>query len=169
MASAIVLLTSCGQAEAAYLTSMVVPVISAGLPPDQPPAQFNEFELGMDIGKQIDERIARGADIVDTLTDLGVPERDAEVMEMARTGNRITVELTAHEATNGARHQTDVSVNLISTELGLILVSPPAGEPREGATSVFMPAEPFAVSMAVRDLTARLPSGTWFPNENYDI
>jgi len=147
----------------------VVPIISAGLPPDQPPAQFNEFELGMDIGKQIDERIARGADIVDTLTDLGVPERDAEIMEMARTGNRITVELTAHEATNGARHQTDVSVNLISTELGLILVSPPAGEPREGGTSVFMPAEPFAVSMAVRDLTARLPSGTWFPNENYDI
>lgn len=147
----------------------VVPIISAGLPPDQPPAQFNEFELGMDIGKQIDERIARGADIVGTLTDLGVPERDAEIMELARTGPRITVELTAHEATNGARHQTDVSINLISTELGLILVSPPAGEPREGGTSVFMPAEPFAVSMAVRDLTARLPSGTWFPDENYDI
>lgn len=147
----------------------VVPIISAGLPPDQPPLQFNEFELGMDIGKQIDERIARGADIVDTLTDLGVPEQDAEIMELARTGRRITVELTAHESTNGARHQTDVSINLISTELGLLLVSPPAGEPREGGTSVFMPAEPFAVSMAVRDLTARLPSGTWFPDENYDI
>ncbi len=59
----------------------VVPIISAGLPPDQPPAQFSEFELRMDIGKQIDERISRGADIVDTLTDLGIPERDAEIME----------------------------------------------------------------------------------------
>jgi hypothetical protein len=147
----------------------VVPIVTAGLPPDQPPAHFSEFELRMDIGKQIDERIGRGADIVDTLTDLGVPERDAEIMEVARTGARTTVELTAHEATNGARHQTDVSVNLISTEMGLILISPLAGEPREGGTSVFAPAEPFAVSMAVRDLTTRLPSGTWFPNENYDI
>lgn len=147
----------------------VVPIISAGLPQDQPPARFTEFELRMDIGKQIDERIARGADIMETLTDLGVPERDAEVMELARTGERITVELTAHDSLNGARHQTDVSVNLVSTEVGLILVSPPAGEPREGGRSVFAPAEPFAISMAIRDLTARLPSGTWFPNENYDI
>lgn len=147
----------------------IVPIISAGLPQDQQPARFAEFDLRMDIGKQIDERIARGADIVETLTDLGVPERAAEIMELARTGHRITVELTAHDATNGARHQTDVSVNLISTEVGLILVSPQAGEPREGGTSTFGPAEPFAISMAVRDLTDRLPSGTWFPNENYDI
>jgi hypothetical protein len=147
----------------------LVPIISAGLPQDQPPARFAEFELRMDVGKQIDERIARGADILETLTDLGVAERDAEVMELARTGERITVELTAHDAINGARHQTDVSVNLISTEVGLILVSPPAGEPREGGSSIFAPAEPFAISMAVRDLTDRLPSGAWFPHENYDI
>ena len=93
----------------------------------------------------------------------------AEIMELARTGDRITVELTAHDAINGARHQTDVSVNLISTEVGLILVSPPSGEPRDGGNSIFAPGEPFAISMAVRDLTDRLPSGTWFPNENYDI
>jgi hypothetical protein len=147
----------------------VVPVISAGLPPDQLPARFSEFELAMDIGTQIDGRISRGADMVDTLTDLGIPERDAEIMELARTGNRTTVELTAHDASDGARHKTDVSVNLISTEVGLILVSAAPGEPRAGGTSVFTPAEPFAISMAVRDLTARLPSGTWFPNENYDI
>ena len=145
----------------------VVPIISAGLPPDQRPAQFNEFELRMDIGKQIDERIGRGADIMETLTDLGLPERDAEIMEFARTGAHTTVELTAHESTNGACHQTHVSVNLISTEVGLILVNP--GEQGEGVTSVFTPAEPLTVTMAVRDLTARLPSGTWFPNENYGI
>ena len=141
--------------------------------PDYPrisqPAQFTEFELGMDIGKQIDERIARGADIVDTLTDLGVPERDAEIMELARTGNRITVELTAHDSTNGARHQTDVSVNLISTEVGLDPRQSAGGGATRGRNVNLRPAEPFAVSMAVRDLTARLPSGTWFPNENYDI
>lgn len=147
----------------------IVPIITAGLPPDQPPARFEEFRLPMDIGKAIDERISRGADVVETLVDLGVPEQDAEIMEIARTGDRITVELTAHEASNGSRRQTDVSVNLISTEVGLILVSPPAGEPREGGSSVFAPAEPFAVSMAVRELTERLPSGTWFPDESYSI
>ncbi|MCH9731953.1 MAG: ESX secretion-associated protein EspG [Actinomycetia bacterium] len=147
----------------------VVPVICAGLPPDHTPAAFTEFSLPMDVGKQIDERIGRGADIVETLTELGVPERDAEIMEMARTGARVNVEVTAHEATNGARQQTDVSVNVISTEVGTLLVSPPAGEPREGGTSVFTAADPFAVAMAVRDLTDRLPSGTWFPEENFEI
>ena len=147
----------------------IVPIVTAGLPPDQRPANFEEFSLPMDTGKAIDDRIGRGADIVETLTELGVPEREAEIMEVARTGERITVELTAHEATNGARHNTDVSVNVISTEVGLILVSPPAGEPRAGGVSVFAPGEPFAVAMAVRDLTDRLPSGTWFPEENFSI
>jgi hypothetical protein len=147
----------------------IVPIITAGLPDDALPARFEEFSLPMDIGKAIDDRIGRGADIVETLTDLGVPEREAEIMELARTGERITVELTAHEATNGARHSTDVSVNVISTEVGSILVSPPPGEPREGGSSVFAPAESFAVAMAVRDLTDRLPSGTWFPEENFSI
>jgi hypothetical protein len=147
----------------------IVPIVTAGLPPDQRPANFDEFSLRMDTGKAIDDRIGRGADIVETLTELGVPEREAEIMEVARTGERITVELTAHEATNGARHNTDVSVNVISTEVGLILVSPPAGEPRAGGVSVFAPGEPFAVAMAVRDLTDRLPSGTWFPEENFSI
>ncbi|OKH76728.1 secretion protein [Mycobacterium sp. SWH-M3] len=147
----------------------VVPIITAGLPTDAHPAQFNEFELPMDVGKSIDARIGRGADIVETLTDLGIPEREADIMEIARTGDRITVELTAHEATNGARHQTDVSVNIISTEVGLILVSPLPGQPREGGISVFAPGEPFAIAMAVRDLTSRLPAGPWFPEENFDI
>jgi EspG family len=147
----------------------IVPIITAGLPPDQRPAHFDEFSLPMDTGKAIDDRIGRGADVVETLTELGVPEREAEIMEVARTGDRITVELTAHEATNGARHHTDVSVNVISTEVGLILVSPPAEEPRAGGVSVFAPGDRFGVAMAVRDLTDRLPSGTWFPEENFSI
>ena len=147
----------------------LVPIVTAGIPDDQRPARFEEFSIPMDTGKAIDDRIGRGADIVETLVDLGVPEREAEIMELARTGERITIELTAHEATNGAHHDTDVSVNVISTEVGAILVSPPAGEPREGGSSVFAPAEPFAVAMAVRDLTDRLPSGTWFPEENFSI
>jgi hypothetical protein len=147
----------------------LVPIITAGLPEDQRPAHFEEFSIPMDTGKAIDDRIGRGAEIVETLVDLGVPEREAEIMELARTGERITIELTAHEATNGARNNTDVSVNVISTEVGSILVSPPAGEPREGGSSVFAPAEPFAVAMAIRDLTDRLPSGTWFPEENFSI
>lgn len=147
----------------------VVPIITAGLPTDAHPAQFNEFELPIDVGKAIDARIGRGADITETLTDLGIPEREAGIMEIARTGDRITVELTAHAATNGARHQSDVSVNIISTDVGLILVSPLPGQPRAGGTSIFTPGEPFAIAMAVRDLTDRLPCGPWFPEENFDI
>lgn len=147
----------------------LVPIVTAGLPDDARPAHFEEFSIPMDTGKAIDDRIGRGADIVETLVDLGVPEREAEIMELARTGERITIELTAHEATNGARNATDVSVNIISTQVGSILVSPPAGEPREGGSSIFAPAEPFAVAMAIRDLTDRLPSGTWFPEENFSI
>jgi len=147
----------------------VVPIITAGLPLDQPPARFEEFSLPMDIGKSIDERVGRGADMSAALVELGIPERDADIMEVARTGDRITVELTAHEAINGARHHTDVSVNVISTQVGLILVSPMPGEPRAGGASVFSPGEPFSVAMAVRELTERLPSGTWFPEENFSI
>lgn len=147
----------------------LVPIITTGLPEDQHPARFNEFELSMDIGKKIDERVSRGADLAEALVDLGISESDADIMSMARSGKRITVELTAHEAVNGARHQTDVSVNLISTDVGLILVSPTSGSPGSGGVSLFSPAEPFAVAMAVRDLTARLPSGTWFPDENVNI
>lgn len=33
---------------------------------------------------------------------------------------------------------------------------------------MFAPAEPFAVAVALRDLTARLPT-PWFPHENFDI
>jgi hypothetical protein len=149
-------------------TESIVPIITAGLP-DQPPARFDEFVLPMDTGKAIDERVSRGADIVEALTELGIPERDAQIMEIARTGEHTNVEITAHELTDGARHQTDVCINVINTEVGRILVSPPAGEPRAGGESVFAPADPFAVAMAVRDLTARLPSGTWFPEENFNI
>ena len=149
-------------------TESVVPIIAAGLP-EQPPARFDEFCLPMDTGKAIDARIGRGADVVETLTELGIPEWEAEIMEVARTGDHINVEITAHEATNGARHETDVGINVISTEVGRILVSPQAGEPRAGGSSVFAPADPFSVAMAVRDLTARLPSGTWFPEENFSI
>jgi hypothetical protein len=149
-------------------TGSVVPIITTGLA-DQPPARFDEFVLPMDTGKAIDERVARGADMIEALTELGVPERAAQIMGIARTGKHTNVEITAHEATNGAHHQSDVCINLINTEVGRILVSPPAGEPRVGGESVFAPADPFAVAMAVRDLTNRLPSGTWFPEENFNI
>lgn len=146
----------------------LVPVVTAGLP-DQPPARFSEFSLPMDLGVTIDKRIAQGADVIDTLTAFDIPDREAQVMALARSGERIYIELTAHEATNGARHGTDVSVSITSSDVGRILISPPPGEPRAGGTSVFAPAETFDVAMAIRELTARLPSGPWFPDENFDI
>lgn len=146
----------------------LVPVVTAGLE-DQPPADFTEFTLPMDLGAAIDKRIAAGADVGETLSALGIPEREAEVMELARLGERSWVEITAHEAADtGARHHTDVCVNIINSEVGRILVAPPADEPRAGGESVFAPAEPFAIAVALRDLTARLPT-PWFPDEHFDI
>lgn len=147
-------------------TEAIVPIITVGLP-DQPPAQFDEFSLPMDTGKSIDSLVAGGADMVELLTGLGVAESDAEVMEFARAADRITVELTAHEAINGARYNTDVSVNIFNTAVGRILVSPPAGEPRAGGESLFAPGDPFSIAVAVRDLTARLPDGPWFPDDHF--
>ena len=148
----------------------VVPIITAGLPIDAQPARFTEFELSMKTGAAIDTRIARGADIVETLTELGIPEQAASVMELARTGDRVNIELTAHVATgNGAHHHTDVSVNIISTEVGLILVSPASGESEADGISTFAPGDTFAIAMAVRELTARLPTGPWFPEETYEL
>jgi EspG family len=146
----------------------VVPIITAGLP-DQSPARFDEFSLPLDITTTIDERIAHGADIVETLTELGVPEETAQVMEIARTGEHTNVEITAHDAINGASHATDVCINIISTEVGRILVCPSTDAGGGAGESVFAPADPFAVAVAVHDLTARLPSGTWFPDETFTI
>ena len=114
----------------------------------------------MDLGAAIDTRIAAGADVAETLAAFDIPEREAQIMELARHGERSWVEITAHEATaTGARHQTDVCVNLINSEVGRILVHPPTPTTRRGRReSMFAPAEPFAVAVALRDLTARLPT-----------
>lgn len=147
----------------------LIPVLTAGLD-DQPPADFNEFTLPMDLGAAIDKRIAAGADVAETLAAFDIPEREAQIMELARHGERSWVEITAHEATaTGSRHQTDVCVNLINSEVGRILVHPADPDaPRAAGESVFAPAEPFAVAVALRDLTARLPT-PWFPDEHFDI
>ena len=145
----------------------LVPIVTAGLA-EQRPARFAEFALPMDLGVAVDRRIAAGADIAETLTGLGLSERQAQVMELARSGDRVLVEITAHELTeHGARRDTDVCVNIINSDVGRILVAPPPGEPRQGGESGFAPAEPFAIAVALRDLTARLPSGSWFPDESF--
>lgn len=147
-------------------TEALVPIVTAGLP-DQPPAQFDEFTLSMDAGVALDKKAAGGADVVALLTEMDVPESDARIMDLVLQGDRQYVEITAHEGINGARHQTDVSVNVYTTDVGRILVSPPAGEPRAGGESVFAPADGFAIAVALRDLTARLPSGVWFPDDTF--
>lgn len=149
-------------------TQAVVPIITTGLP-EQPPARFDEFVMPMETGATIDKRIARGADITTTLTGLGIPESSAQAMELARGGEWVNVEITAHEAVNGAHRNTDVGVSVINTDIGRILVAPEDDRPRAEASSVFSPADPFAVAVAIRDLTARLPSGPWFPDENLTL
>lgn len=149
-------------------TEAIVPIITVGLP-DQAPARFGEFTLPMDTGVAIDKRIARGADVTTTLLELGIPERAAQAMDIARAGEWLNVELTAHESTNGAQRRTDVCINIINTAIGRILVAPADEQARAAASSIFSPADPFSVAVAIRDLTARLPSGAWFPDETLTI
>ncbi|ODR09888.1 secretion protein [Mycolicibacillus koreensis] len=147
----------------------LVPVVTVGLD-DQQPAVFAEFSLPMELGVTLDKKIAAGADIGAVLAQAGVPEPDAQVMEIARSGDHPFVEITAHEQLpEGSRQATDVCVNVINTEIGRILVSPDPDEPRASGVSVFRPAEPFAVAVALRDLTERLPSRAWFPDESFTI
>ncbi len=144
----------------------VVPIVTAGLE-DQRPASFTEFAIPMDLGVRVDKRIAAGAEVSAVLADLDIPERAAEVMELALDGQRSFVEITAHDVVEGAPHSTDVSVSVINSAAGRILVSP-GDEPRHGGDSTFGPGDSFAIAVALRDLTARLPSRSWF-DESFDI
>lgn len=142
-------------------TEALVPIVTAGLQ-DLQPARFREFSLSLRDAKSIDERVRKGADIIDALTDLGVPASDAAVMELAYSGAHPYIELTAHDAINGARRDTEVSINVFNSSVGRIVVSTPPGEQE----CIFAPGDPFAIAVAIRDLTDRLPSGTWFPDDN---
>lgn len=149
-------------------TEDLAPIITTGLP-DQEPAAIDDFVIPMEVGAAIDKRVARGADIVEALLAHGVDERSAQAMEIARMGERVNVELTAHESTNGGRRDTEVSINILNTDVGRMLVLPIDDKPRAESSSMFTPAEPFTIAVAIRDLTARLPGGTWFPNESLTL
>lgn len=153
--------------EVAY-SEALVPIITTGIE-EKAPARFEDFTIKMDAGARADQLIKDGADSYEVAQSLGVPESAANLMAFARSEEVVNVEVQAHDAVNGSRRETDVSVNLLNTVAGRILVSPPAGGLREGGESVFSPADPFAVAVALRDLTARLPSGTWFPQENLTL
>lgn len=136
-----------------------------GLDQRQQPAVFEEFDMDMDVGAAIDKRVAAGADVAEALVQEGISLDAAEVMETARRGERTLVELTAHDLVDGRRSSTDVSVNIIDSRVGRILVAPGPGEPRVGGVSTFAPGTAFQISVALRNLTERLPSGSWFPEE----
>lgn len=146
----------------------LVPIITTGIE-EKAPARFEDFTIKMDAGARADQLIKDGADPYEIAQSLGVPESAANLMALARSEEIVNVEVQAHDAVNGTRRETDVSVNLLNTVAGRILVSPPAGAAREGGESVFSPADSFSIAVALRDLTARLPSGTWFPEENLTL
>lgn len=86
------------------------------------------------------------------------------MVESVFNGPRNYVEVVA-----GARDQdgqsatTEVGLSIVDTTGGRILVSPSRAYDGEWV-STFSPGTPYAIAVAIDQLTAGLPDGQWFPD-----
>ncbi|WP_264035243.1 ESX secretion-associated protein EspG, partial [Mycobacterium lacus] len=141
----------------------LVPVLGAGLA-NRPPARFDEFSLPARVGTRADERLRAGASLAEVVDYLGIPESARAVVESVFNGPRNYVEVVA-----GARDQdgqsatTEVGLSIVDTTGGRILVSPSRAYDGEWV-STFSPGTPYAIAVAIDQLTAGLPDGQWFPD-----
>ena len=143
-------------------------VLCSGLDP-QPPASLTEFCMPLAAGVALDAAVATGTDLHDALSDVGADPDQADILLTAYTGGRVTVEITAGDASTGIRHTTNLSVNIINTDAGRLCAHPQPEHPGDhdgGEVTVFAPGDDHTIAAAVNELTARLPAGAWFPDEN---
>ncbi|EFV14568.1 ESX secretion-associated protein EspG [Segniliparus rugosus] len=142
--------------------SALVPSVVAGLS-QRAPAQFPEFTLPAEAGAKADEKLRSGASLDDVVERLGIPPAARPVVQAALRGRRSYVEVVAGQRDGAAKRSTEVGVSVVDTGAGRVLVSP-----RRAADGVwlstFAPGTPFAIAVAVDQLTAELPEGRWFPN-----
>jgi hypothetical protein len=141
----------------------LVPVLGVGLA-HRPPARFDEFSMPARVGARADERLRNGTPLAEVLEYLGIPESARPVVESVFTGPRSYVEIVAGCRHDGQHATTEVGMSIVDTTAGRVLVSPSRAFDGEWI-STFSPGTPFAIAMAVEQLTATLPDGQWFPGK----
>jgi len=141
----------------------LVPVLGVGLA-QRPPARFDEFSMPARVGARADERLRSGAPLPEVLDYLGIPASARPVVESVFGGPRSYVEIVAGCHRDGRHATTEVGMSLVDTTAGRVLVSPSRAYDGEWV-STFGPGTPFAVAVAVEQLTALLPDDDWFPGQ----
>ena len=138
----------------------LVPVLGVGLA-QRPPARFDEFSMPTRVGARADERLRFGAAPSEVLDYLGIPQSARPVVESVFTGPRSYVEIVAGCRNDGQHATTEVGTSIVDTTAGRVLVSPSRAFDGEWV-STFSPGTPFAIAVAIEQLTALLPDGQWF-------
>ncbi len=139
----------------------LVPVLGVGLA-QRPPARFDEFSMPMRVGARADERLRSGAELSEVVDYLGIPASARPVVESVFTGPRSYVEIVAGCHRDGRHSTSEVGMSIVDTAAGRVLVSPSRAFDGEWV-STFAPGTPFAIAVAIEQLTALLPDGLWFP------
>jgi hypothetical protein len=138
----------------------LVPILGVGLA-QRPPARFDEFSLPAQVGARADGRLRNGAALAEVLDYLGIPKSARSVVESVFTGPRSYVEIVAGCHRDGQHTSTEVGISIVDTTAGRVLVSPSRAFDGEWI-STFSPGTPFAIGVAVEQLTGQLPDGHWF-------
>ncbi|HTQ18927.1 ESX secretion-associated protein EspG [Mycobacterium sp.] len=141
----------------------LVPVLGVGLA-QRPPARFDEFSMPTRVGARADERLRAGTPLAEVLDYLGIPESARPVVESVFSGPRSYVEVVAGCRRNGRQSTTEVGMSIVDTTAGRVLVSPSRAYDGEWV-SAFSPGTPFAIAVAIEQLTAGLPDSQWFTGQ----
>jgi len=141
----------------------LVPVLGVGLA-QRPPARFEEFSMPTRVGARADERLRSGAPLSEVLDYLGIPASARPVVEPVFAGRRSYVEIVAGCHHDGQHATTEVGMSIVDAGAGRVLVSPSRAFDGEWV-STFSPGTPFAIAVAIEQLTAGLPDGHWFPGQ----
>ncbi|OBH11221.1 ESX secretion-associated protein EspG [Mycobacterium sp. E1747] len=138
----------------------LVPVLSVGLG-QQPPARFDAFSMPTRVGARADERLRAGASLAEVIDYLGIPQSARSVVESVFNGPRSYVEVVAGCNRDGRHATTEVGMSIVDAAAGRVLVSPSRAFDGEWV-STFAPGTPFAIALAIEQLTALLPESEWF-------
>jgi EspG family len=141
----------------------LVPVLCVGLA-QRPPARFDEFSMPTRVGARADERLRGGTPLAEVLDYLGIPASARPVVESVFSGPRSYVEIVAGCHRDGRHATTEVGMSIVDTAAGRVLVSPSCAYDGEWV-STFSPGTPFAIAVAIEQLTANLPDGQWFSSQ----
>jgi len=139
----------------------LVPVLCVGLA-QRPPARFEEFSMPTRVGARADERLRSGTPLAEVIDYLGIPASARPVVESVFSGPRSYVEVVAGCRRDGRHSTTEVGISVVDTTAGRVLVSPSRAFDGEWV-STFSPGAPFAIAVAIEQLTASLPDSQWFP------